>query len=142
LLSEVSFRKSYSTLMSARILIVDDNPLNLALASCILESVGYVVEGAVDADDVQKLLMQTTPDLILMDIWLPGTDGLTLTRQLKADARLKNIPVVALTASAMQEDEQKALLAGCVGYITKPFNIDQFSQQVAAFLHAAATVST
>jgi len=128
--------------MSARILVVDDNPLNLALASYILKSVGYVVEEAIDADDARKLLRQTTPDLILMDLALPGMDGLTLTRQLKADERLKNIPIVALTASAMQGDEQKALLAGCVGYISKPFNIDQFSQRVAAFLHPSATVST
>lgn len=127
--------------MSARILVVDDNPLNLALATYILASVGYVVEEAIDADDAQKLLRQTTPDLILMDIALPGMDGLTFTRQLKADERLKNVPIVALTASAMHGDEQKALLAGCVGYITKPFNIDQFSQQVAAFLHPAATAS-
>jgi CheY-like chemotaxis protein len=139
LLSEVSFR---SCLMSARILVVDDNPLNLALASYILKSVGYVVEEAVDADDAQKLLKETMPDLILVDIGLPGMDGLTLTRQLKADERLKDIPIVALTASAIQEDEQKALLAGCVGYITKPINMGQFSQQVAAFLHQAATVST
>jgi CheY-like chemotaxis protein len=127
--------------MSARILVVDDNPLNLALASYILKSDGYVIDEAVDADDAQKLLRQTTPDLILMDIALPGMDGLTLTRQLKADERLKNVPIVALTASAMQGDEHKASLAGCVGYITKPFNIDQFSQQVAAFLRPAATAS-
>jgi CheY-like chemotaxis protein len=128
--------------MSARILVIDDNQLNLALASYILEGVGYVVEEAVDADAARKLLEQTTPDLILMDIRLPGTDGLTLTRQLKADEGLKDIPIVALTASAIHEDEQKALLAGCVGYITKPINTVQFSQQVAAFLHQAATTST
>jgi two-component system, cell cycle response regulator DivK len=121
--------------MGARILVVDDNPLNLALASYILEGVGYVVEEAVDADDAQKFLKQTTPDLILMDIRLPGTDGLTLTRQLKADEGLKDIPIVALTASTIHEEEQEALLAGCVGYIAKPINTVEFSQQVAAFLH-------
>jgi CheY-like chemotaxis protein len=128
-------------LMSVRILVVDDSPLNLALASYVLGSVGYVVEEAVDADDVSKLLKQTTPDLILMDIGLPGMDGLTLTRQLKADKRLKNVPIVALTASAIRGNEQKALLAGCAGYITKPIDVKQFSQQVAAFLHQAAATT-
>jgi CheY-like chemotaxis protein len=128
--------------MSARILVVDDNPVNLALAKYVLESAGYVVEEAVDAGNVQELLRQITPDLILMDIGLPGMDGLTLTRHLKADERLRNIPIVALTGSAMEGDEQKGLLAGCVGYITKPIDIFQFSQQVAAFLHQTATVST
>jgi two-component system, cell cycle response regulator len=127
--------------MSVRILVVDDSPLNLALASYVLGSVGYVVEEAVDADDVSKLLKQTTPDLILMDIGLPGMDGLTLTRQLKADKRLKNVPIVALTASAIQGDQQKALLAGCAGYITKPIDVKQFSQQVAAFLQPAAAAT-
>ena len=87
-----------------------------------------------DLTGEQQLLEQSTPDLILMDIALPGMDGLTLTRKLKADQRLKNIPVAAFTASAMVGDEQKALQAGCAGYVTKPIDIDQFTKQVAAFL--------
>jgi CheY-like chemotaxis protein len=119
---------------AARILIVDDNPTNLKLARYVLESAGYVVTEAVDADHAQELLKQMTPDLILMDIALPGMDGLTLTRKLKADERLRNVPVVALTASAMMGDDKRALLAGCAGYITKPFDVHEFPQQVAVFL--------
>jgi CheY-like chemotaxis protein len=120
--------------MSAHILVIDDNPANLELARYLLGVAGYVVETAGDAEHAQELLKQSTPDLILMDLSLPGMDGLTLTRKLKADERLKNIPVAAFTASAMVGDEQKALQAGCAGYVTKPIDIDQFAKQVAAFL--------
>ncbi|HWS64291.1 MAG TPA: response regulator [Steroidobacteraceae bacterium] len=120
--------------MSARILVVDDNPINLKLACYLLEEGGYVVEAAVDAEHAQELLKDMTPDLILMDIALPGMDGLTLTRQLKADERLKNVPVVALTAFAMKGDDQKALLAGCAGYITKPIDTRDLVQKVQTFL--------
>jgi CheY-like chemotaxis protein len=127
--------------MSARILIVDDNPLNLTLAAYVLESAGYVVDEAVDADHAQELLKHVTPDLILMDISLPGRDGLTFTRELKAAERLKNVPVVALTAFAMKGDDERALLAGCVGYITKPIDIHQLPQQVAVFCNATMVLA-
>jgi len=120
--------------MSTRILIVDDNPVNLKLATDVLEMEGYAVEKAVDAEQAQELLKRSTPDLILMDIALPGMDGLTLTRKLKADERLKDVPVVAMTAFAMKGDEQKALAAGCDGYITKPIDTRKLPQQVAAYL--------
>lgn len=120
--------------MSARILIVDDNPVNLKLATDVLEMEGYAVEKAVDAEQAQEMLRSTTPDLILMDIALPGMDGLTLTRKLKADQRLKHVPVVAMTAFAMKGDEQKALDAGCDGYITKPIDTRKLPEQIAAFL--------
>jgi CheY-like chemotaxis protein len=120
--------------MSARILIVDDNPTNLKLASDLLEWEGYAVEKAVDAEHAQELLRDMTPDLILMDIALPGMDGLTLTRKLKSEERLKHIPVVALTAFAMKGDDQKALQAGCSGYITKPIDTRRLAQQVQDFL--------
>lgn len=120
--------------MSACILIVDDNPTNLKLASHVLEAEGYTVDLAADAEEAQELLQHMTPDLILMDIALPGMDGLTLTRKLKSDERLKHVPVVAMTAFAMVGDDRKALEAGCDGYITKPIDTRKFSQQVAAFL--------
>jgi len=120
--------------MSTRILIVDDNPVNLKLATDVLEMEGYTVEKAVDAEQAQEMLKSATPDLILMDIALPGMDGLTLTRKLKADERLKDVPVVAMTAFAMKGDEQKALAAGCDGYITKPIDTRKLPQQVAAYL--------
>jgi CheY-like chemotaxis protein len=120
--------------MGICILIVDDNPTNLKLASQVLEVEGYLVDLATDAEQAQELLLHMTPDLILMDIALPGMDGLTLTRKLKADAKLKHVPIVAMTAFAMKGDEQKALDAGCNGYITKPIDTRKFPQQVAAYL--------
>jgi len=120
--------------MSARILIVDDNSVNLKLASEVLEAEGYAIVTAVDAELAQEILKHTKPDLILMDIALPGMDGLTLTRKLKDDKRLKHIPVIALTAFAMKGDEQKASEAGCDGYITKPIDTRKLPQLVAELL--------
>lgn len=123
--------------MSTCILIVDDNTINLKLASHILEAEGYAVIKAVDAELAQEILKHTVPDLILMDIALPGMDGLTLTRKLKDDKRLKHIPVIALTAFAMKGDEQKASEAGCDGYITKPIDTRKLPQLVAELLWKA-----
>jgi CheY-like chemotaxis protein len=123
--------------MAARILVVDDNVVNLRLASEVLELEGYAVERAADAEQAQDFLRSSIPDLILMDIALPGMDGLTLTRKLKADARLRHIPVVALTAFAMKGDEEKAYAAGCDGYITKPIDTRELSKQVALALGRA-----
>lgn len=120
--------------MSARILIIDDNPINLKLVSDVLEIGGFTVWPAKDAEEAQAVLRGEIPDLILMDIALPGMDGLTLTRLLKADTRYQCIPIVALTASAMKGDEEKALAAGCAGYITKPIQTRTFARQVSAFL--------
>ncbi len=122
--------------MTAQILVVDDNPTNLKLASDVLEMAGYSTIKAADAEEAQQILQQTTPDLILMDIALPGMDGLTLTRKLKADKRLQHVPVIALTAFAMKGDDQKALDAGCSGYITKPIDTRKLAQRVSDFLKA------
>ena len=89
--------------MSAKILIVDDNPTNLKLVSTVLEFEGYEILKAVDAEEAQVVLAATLPDLILMDIALPGMDGLTLTRKLKAEEHTRGIRIVALTAFAMKE---------------------------------------
>jgi len=120
--------------MSTRILIVDDNSVNLKLASQVLEAEGYAIVTAVDAELAQEILEDTVPDLILMDIALPGMDGLTFTRKLKDDKRLKHIPVIALTAFAMRGDEQKASEAGCDGYITKPIDTRKLPHLVAELL--------
>ena len=122
--------------MNARILIVDDNPINLKLATDVLEETGCQVIQATDAEQALKLLADTTPDLILMDLALPGMDGLTLTRKLKDDERLRHVPIVALTASAMKGDDIKALSAGCQGYISKPIDTRRFVHQVSGFLSA------
>ncbi|HEY2346885.1 MAG TPA: response regulator [Xanthomonadaceae bacterium] len=120
--------------MTQRILIVDDNPTNLKLASSVLELEGYEVAQAVDAEQAAGMLQELVPDLILMDLSLPGKDGLTLTRELKANARFKDVPIIALTAFAMLGDEQKAREAGCDGYITKPIDTREFPLTVAAHL--------
>ena len=120
--------------MSAKILVVDDNPINLKLVSDVLAFEGHTILKAVDAEEAQIVLAGTLPDLILMDIALPGMDGLTLTRKLKADERTRHVRIVALTAFAMKGDDQKALGAGCDGYITKPIDTRKFPAQVAKFL--------
>jgi CheY-like chemotaxis protein len=124
--------------MKARILIVDDNVTNLKLTTVVLACEGYIVDNAENADRALAILLQFRPDLILMDISMPGMDGLTLTRQLKADPAMRNVPIVALTASAMKGDDFKARAAGCDGYITMPIDTRQFPGQIAAFLDGAA----
>jgi len=123
--------------MNAKILVVDDNPTNLKLASDVLEFEGHRVLKAGDAEEAQAIIASSPPDLILMDIALPGMDGLTLTRQLKADEKTKHICVVALTAFAMKGDDEKAVAAGCDGYITKPIDTRTLPEQVGAWLNAA-----
>ncbi len=123
----------------AMILVVDDNPTNLKLLSDVLEFEGYRILKAVDAEEAQEMIARTLPDLILMDIALPGMDGLTLTRQLKADPRTKHIRIVALTAYAMKGDDQKARDAGCDGYVTKPIDTRKLPGLVAGFLACAVS---
>src|SRR5580704_6501081 len=107
---------------TVRILVVDDNSTNLKLISDVLAFEGYDILNAMDAEEAQVVLTGTLPDLILMDIALPGMDGLTFTRLLKANERTRYIRIVALTAFAMKGDDQKAFDAGCDGYITKPID--------------------
>ena len=118
----------------ARILIVDDNPTNLKLASDVLEFEGYEILKAIDAESAQEIIGALVPDLILMDIALPGMDGLSLTRLLKADAKTRHITIVALTAYAMKGDDAKARDAGCDGYITKPIDTRKLPGLVAEYL--------
>ncbi len=124
-----------------RILVVDDNPRNLKLAFDVLEDAGYEVVEAVNAEEAQSMIDRNLPDLILMDIALPGMDGLTLTRKIKANERTKHIRIIALTAFAMKGDDQKALAAGCDGYITKPIDIHQLPLQVAEILGGSGFAS-
>jgi two-component system cell cycle response regulator DivK len=116
------------------ILIVDDSPVNLKLARLVLEGEGYVVRTANDAEEALRMLESFTPRLVLMDIQLPGIDGLELTRLLKADPGRASIIVVALTAYAMKGDEEKALAAGCDGYVTKPIDVDGLPRLIARLL--------
>ena len=118
----------------AVILIVEDNPANQMLAEAVFQRFGYRVDLAGSAAEALASIQRERPDLILMDIQLPGQDGLSLTRQLKADPEMKSIPVVALTADAMAGDRQLSLEAGCIGYITKPFDTRALGDQIAGFL--------
>ena len=119
---------------NAHILVVDDNPTNLKLITATLRHAGHRISTAPDAEAARQLLQSTAVDLILMDIELPGMDGLTFTRMLKASPPTSHIPVIAVTASAMRGDEDKALAAGCDCYITKPINTRALPRQIADFL--------
>jgi CheY-like chemotaxis protein len=117
-----------------RILVVEDNPTNLKLVADLLEFEGYEILRAADADAARALVRSAPPDLILMDIALPGIDGLTLTRLLKENDLAGHLTIVALTAFAMKGDEAKARAAGCDGYITKPVDTRKLPGIVAEFL--------
>jgi CheY-like chemotaxis protein len=112
------------------ILIVDDNPQNLKLVRLLLDDEGYQVSTAADAEAALRVLETVTPALILMDIQLPGMDGLALTRMLKADPNRRDIIVIALTAYAMKGDAEKMRDAGCDGYVTKPIDTDELAALV------------
>jgi len=118
----------------ARILIVEDNPDNMLLSVMLLESVGHQVISAVDAEAGLAVARAERPDLILMDIQLPGMDGLEATALLKADEATRGIPVIALTALAMKGDEERILAAGCDGYIAKPLDYKDFLATIRARL--------
>jgi len=116
------------------ILIVDDNLVNLKLARVLLTSVGYAVRTAMNAEQALADLAVVRPRLILMDVQLPGMDGLELTRRLKADPATKGIVILAMTAYAMKGDDEKARLAGCDGYITKPIDTRTLPGVLAGYL--------
>jgi len=105
-----------------KILIVDDNPTNLKLVAYLMTANGYEVTTALDADAALTAIERNPPRLILMDLQLPGTDGLELTRRLKADPMTREIIVVAVTAYAMKGDQDRAMAAGCDDYVTKPID--------------------
>jgi CheY-like chemotaxis protein len=116
------------------ILLVEDNEANQLLASSVLELSGYSVEVAGDAVEAREILSRHVPDLILMDIQLPGLDGLSFVKELRAESATANIPVIALTALAMAGDRERSLAAGCNGYISKPIDTRTFASEVRKFL--------
>src|SRR4026209_1316163 len=118
----------------AKFLIVEDNPANMTLAIFLLESAGHLVINATDAESGLTLARGEQPELILMDIQLPGMDGLEATRQLKLDEATRGIPVIALTALAMKGGEERILAAGCDGYIAKPLDYKDFLATIRARL--------
>jgi two-component system cell cycle response regulator DivK len=121
-------------LSPAPLLIVDDNEVNLELASFILLAAGFDVATALDAEQALQSIQARRPRLILMDIQLPGMDGLALTRLLKADPATRDIVVVAFTAYAMAGDETRMLAAGCDAYLSKPIDLASFARQVRALM--------
>lgn len=117
-----------------RILLVEDNPMNRRVAEFLLKSKGYVVYEARDGQEALELAKAHFPDLILMDLQLPGLDGFATAKIIKEDAATRIIPVVAFTAYAMKGDEERAVKAGFDGYITKPIDPDEFPVIVASYL--------
>ena len=117
-----------------RILVVEDNPMNMELVCEVLEAHGYEVWQATAAAGAQERLKRGKPDLILMDIQLPGLDGLAFTKRLKQNPATSGILVVALTAHVMKGDRERILEAGCCGYIPKPIDIKELTTQVARLL--------
>jgi CheY-like chemotaxis protein len=114
----------------ARILVVEDNPQNLKLVSVLLKSAGHEVAAAVDAGEAEEALARQLPDLILMDLGLPGKDGYSLTRELRERPSTAELPILAVTSFAMKGDEGRAREAGCTAYLTKPLDRVVFLKQV------------
>lgn len=123
----------------ARILLVEDNPLNAKLASVILTQDGHEIVVAGDSVEAERSLSERLPDLILMDLGLPGKDGYALTREIRKDPRTHNIPVLAVTSFAMKGDEQRAMEAGCSGYLTKPIDRSRMLREVRELLARRST---
>ncbi len=120
--------------MKKKILIVEDNDLNLKLFRDLLAAHGYDTIETKEGLEAITLTKHEHPDLILMDIQLPEISGLDVTRRLKADASICDIPIVAVTAFAMKDDEEKILAAGCEAYLSKPISIVSFMETVRRFL--------
>jgi CheY-like chemotaxis protein len=118
--------------MNKRILLVEDNEVNRRLAGFLLRSHGYQVREATTALAAFEIIEKERPDLIVMDIQLPGMDGLEATRKIKEQPATADIPIIAVTSYAMKGDREKALAAGCAGYVTKPIDKNTFIQEVAA----------
>lgn len=117
--------------MSSRVLIVDDNPTNLKLVAYLVRANGYEVDTAGDAEAALAAIAAHRPALILMDLQLPGIDGLELTRRLKSDPATRDIKIIAVTAYAMKGDEDKAREAGCDDYVTKPIDTRGLPEMIA-----------
>jgi two-component system cell cycle response regulator DivK len=123
--------------MAKKILIVEDNDLNLKLFKDLLEAHGYETLEIKDGVDAVNVVKRHRPSLILMDIQLPEISGLDVTKKIKADKEIADIPIIAVTAFAMKDDEEKILRAGCQAYISKPISIVSFLDTIRKFLGEA-----
>jgi len=122
--------------MSRRILVVEDNDMNMQLVEFLLEEGGYDIVKAASGEEALAITRDgpNAPDLILMDIHLPGMDGLSVVRAMKGDSRTRRIPILALTAHAMRGDKDRFLEAGCDGYISKPIDVKTFISSIEQYL--------
>lgn len=118
------------------VLVVEDNDQNLELILFLLEEAGIPVHAARDAGEFQACVRAKLPDLILMDMQLPGTDGLSLVRELRANPLTAHLTIVAFTAHAMRGDRQRFLAGGCDGYIPKPINVATFVEEIKTWIAA------
>ncbi|MEY2480153.1 MAG: two-component system, cell cycle response regulator [Verrucomicrobiota bacterium] len=121
-----------------KILIIEDNVLNLELATDLLEAKGFVVSAAQTAEEGIRMAQEILPDLVLMDVGLPGMDGLCATKELKANPATRHLTIVGLTAHAMKGDEEIAFKAGCDGYLTKPIDTRTFVESTTRFIASAS----
>jgi two-component system cell cycle response regulator DivK len=121
-----------------RILVVEDNPLNLKLVRDVLQFAGYDVNEAQSGEEGLRVAQQDPPDLVLMDLQLPGIDGIETLRRLRDGGPGRDVPVVAVTAFAMAEDRERAALAGFDGFIEKPISVRELPGQVEAFISGAS----
>lgn len=119
------------------VLVVEDNDMNMQLVEYLLEEGGYAIVKATSGEEALALTRSETqrPDLILMDIHLPGMDGLSVVREMKTDERTNRIPILALTAHAMRGDKDRFLEAGCDGYISKPIDVKTFLTSIEQYIH-------
>lgn len=120
------------------VLVIEDNRLNMELVVDVLEVSGYKVLRASSGENGLSLARRYLPDLVLMDLSLPGMDGLAATRALKSDPATRKLTVIALTAHAMRSDQTNALAAGCDGYLSKPIDVKTFAARIEWFIAAAA----
>jgi len=120
------------------ILVVDDNEQNIKLISFLLLAAGFKVHSAGNAEEALEVLTTLSPQLLLLDLQMPGMSGIELAQQLKAEPGTRDIPIVLLTASAMKGEEQRARDAGCDGYISKPIDTRKFAELIMHYLHPAA----
>src|SRR6266702_765121 len=128
--------------MNETILVIEDNDLNRELVTDLLEANGFIVYQACEAEAGLRLAREHMPDLVLMDLSLPGMDGLAATRALRQDLSIGHLTVIALTAHAMKGDEQTALQAGCDGYLTKPIDTRTFAGKIRTFIALSKTQTT
>jgi CheY-like chemotaxis protein len=125
----------------SRILIVEDNPANRRLSTVLLRSAGFETEAAADAEEAEAAIQAHLPDLILMDLGLPGRDGYALARDLRARAETRAIPILAVSAFAMRSDERRALEAGCAAFLSKPIDRLTLLGQVRSLLASGGGIA-